>query len=106
MNFNQRVYEAVRGIPDGKVMTYGQIASELGNPRASRAVGWALRALTIEEEDVPWWRVVNKQGYLSINHGMQGYEKMTQADLLRDEGVEVSDEYIVDMGEYLVKDLP
>ena len=43
MTFDESVYAAVRLIPRGRVATYGQIALLCGNPRASRAVGWALR---------------------------------------------------------------
>ena len=42
MNFYNRVYEIVKQIPKGKVATYGQVALLAGNPRASRAVGYAL----------------------------------------------------------------
>ncbi|MFQ5814285.1 MAG: MGMT family protein, partial [Anaerolineae bacterium] len=41
--FFQRVYEIVARIPRGKVVTYGQIAAALGDPRQARTVGWALR---------------------------------------------------------------
>ena len=44
MNFYERVYELVRRIPAGKCASYGQLALMLGNPRASRAVGYAMRA--------------------------------------------------------------
>ena len=44
MNFYERVYELVRRIPAGKCASYGQLALMLGNPRASRAVGHAMRA--------------------------------------------------------------
>ena len=43
--FDVRVYEAVRRIPRGRVLTYGQVARHVGSPRAARAVGWALRRL-------------------------------------------------------------
>ena len=45
MPFFDRVYEAVRAIPRGRVATYGQVARLVGVPRGARAVGWALRAL-------------------------------------------------------------
>ena len=44
MNFYQRVYELARRIPAGRCASYGQLALMLGNPRASRAVGYAMRA--------------------------------------------------------------
>ena len=65
--FALRVYETVRTIPPGRVTSYGGVAAMLGQPRAARAVGAALNALLPEEHtDVPWWRVVNHRGLLTI----------------------------------------
>jgi methylated-DNA-protein-cysteine methyltransferase-like protein len=61
----------VRHIPRGKVMTYGQVAALLGVPHAARAVGYALRALAAGS-DVPWHRVVNRQGQISPRHPAAG----------------------------------
>jgi methylated-DNA-protein-cysteine methyltransferase-like protein len=66
--FYKRVYRLVRQIPAGQVATYGQIAALLGNPRAARAVGWALHRLPDGEVDrVPWHRVINAQGRISTS---------------------------------------
>ncbi len=62
----EKIYEVVRQIPKGKVATYGQISRWLGWPRGARTVGWALRALP-EDSNVPWHRIVNAQGHLSLN---------------------------------------
>ena len=59
MNFFDRVYDIVRSIPSGAVVSYGQVAFLAGNPRMARQVGWALHACP---EDVPWHRVVRKDG--------------------------------------------
>ncbi|WKZ31116.1 MAG: MGMT family protein [Candidatus Dojkabacteria bacterium] len=101
MKYFEQVYEVVNRIPEGKVATYGQVASILGNPRAARVVGYALRLLTDEERQIPWWRVVNAKGFLSIDHGHGGFEKVLQADLLRDEGVKVDDQFILELESYL-----
>lgn len=101
MTYFEQVYEAVSKIPGGKVATYGQIASMLGNPRGARAVGYALRLLTTEERAIPWWRVVNAKGFISINQGHGGFEKSVQAELLREDGVEVNSEWILDLKSYL-----
>ena len=103
MTFSQSVYNIVSKIPKGKVMTYGQIASMLGGTQKSRAVGWALRNLTVNEKDVPWWRVVNKDGYISINQGKGGIEKEIQRDLLLEDGIEIGDDLTVDMSKHLMK---
>ena len=63
MIFYERVYELVRRIPAGKCASYGQLALMLGNPRASRAVGHAMRAC--RTPGVPCHRVVREAGALS-----------------------------------------
>lgn len=85
--FRNEVFKAVKAIPEGMVSTYGFVASAIGKPRAARQVGQALRSLTTLEEEVPWWRVVNREGYISINQGAGGLEKEIQKQLLETEGV-------------------
>ncbi len=63
--FYDRVYAFVRAVPPGRVVTYGQVALELGSPAAARAVGYALHHLP-GNSDVPWWRVVNAAGGISL----------------------------------------
>lgn len=62
--FHERVFAAVRLVPEGRVTTYGDVATHLGSPRVARHVGWALAALP-EDTDVPWHRVVNARGRVS-----------------------------------------
>jgi methylated-DNA-protein-cysteine methyltransferase related protein len=70
MPFFERVYEAVRAIPRGRVATYGQVAQLVGVPRGARAVGWALRALDPRRaREVPWHRVVGAGGRISPRAG-------------------------------------
>lgn len=89
-------YAVVAEIPRGKVATYGGVARLSGVYRGARAVGWALRALP-PGAAVPWWRVISSQGCVSPRAaGMQA-----QADLLRQEGVVVSDDLRVDLERYL-----
>ena len=64
--FFNEVYDIVRKIPRGKVLSYGRIAMMLGKPQGARAVGWAMRVCP---EDVPWQRVV-KAGL--VNCGGRG----------------------------------
>lgn len=40
--FHQRVYALARQIPPGETLTYGELAAQLGEPGAARAVGQAL----------------------------------------------------------------
>lgn len=72
-DFFDRVYDVVREIPPGRVTTYGAIARSLGAPRASRGVGWALKAVATADRAggplaVPCHRVVNREGALSGRH--------------------------------------
>jgi methylated-DNA-protein-cysteine methyltransferase-like protein len=64
-------------------MTYGQIATLLGAPRAARAVGYALRAS--KNKDVPWQRVINSQGGISARS--EAERPLLQEQLLLEEGV-------------------
>jgi len=64
--FYRRIYRVVRHIPKGRVATYGVVARLAGRPGAARTVGWALSALP-DEGDVPWWRVVNAAGRISLS---------------------------------------
>jgi methylated-DNA-protein-cysteine methyltransferase-like protein len=106
MSFRTQVYNAVNQIPYGQVATYGQIAVMVGRPRASRQVGYALRALSVNEGKVPWWRVVNAKGHISINQGANGIEKQIQADLLRDEGIEIGEDLNLNLAKYRWYPLP
>lgn len=93
----EEIYEAVKAIPRGKVTTYGHIAKMIGRPRASRVVGYALHA-NPTPVIIPCHRVVNRHGMLPTAFAFGGIE--VQAGLLRDEGVEVSDEHTVDLEIY------
>ncbi len=82
--FSCRVAEIVRSIPPGRVASYGAVAEALGSPAAARAVGRALAGLP-DGADVPWWRVVNWQGKITIPRA--GHAAPLQRALLADEGV-------------------
>ncbi|MBN2147454.1 MAG: MGMT family protein [Anaerolineales bacterium] len=89
--FQAEVWAAVRQIPEGKVATYGQIAALVPPPPAIdpgdyRAWGarWVGGAMARCPEDVPWQRVVNAQGKISL----PGQGGQVQQELLEAEGVE------------------
>ena len=95
--FFRTVHRIVAGIPRGKVMTYGQVAAMAGNPRASRAVGYAMRAIP-NGEDVPWHRVVNSKGEISRRRTFQGDDdRLLQRVLLEAEGIEFSESGRIDL---------
>jgi methylated-DNA-protein-cysteine methyltransferase-like protein len=78
------IYDVVVQIPKGRVATYGQIAELAGIPRQARRVGYALSALP-KNSGVPWHRVVNARGEISIRSG--GDRDPVQRRLLKQEGV-------------------
>lgn len=86
-SFDQRVWGVVAQIPPGRVATYGQIAELIGAWGCARQVGWALRRLPLPS-DVPWQRVVNSQGRISMTLSRQGSDWI-QRDLLLAEGIPV-----------------
>jgi uncharacterized protein YeaO (DUF488 family)/alkylated DNA nucleotide flippase Atl1 len=82
----RRIYATVSRIPKGRVATYGQVAEVAGLPRRARLVGRALRELD-EDSDVPWHRVVNAKGTISLRGDLLDHEGL-QEHLLRREGVD------------------
>ncbi len=90
-------YAIIRAIPQGQVMTYGDVAAYAGRPRQARRVGYALAACN--GRDVPWWRVINAQGAISSRTPDGGSESM-QRDLLESEGVEFTLERRVELDRF------
>lgn len=86
-SIHQRIYAAVKKIPRGKVATYGQIAALAGMPRHARQAGYALAA-TPDGVKIPWHRVINAQGRISLRmrHWESGSDDL-QRVLLEAEGV-------------------
>ncbi len=84
----------VRKVPRGRVVTYGQIARALGMPRGARTVGWAMRAC---EDDVPWHRVVNARGEISVRPTAGFHEQRAR---LQAEGVRFDRDGRIDLDRY------
>ena len=95
--FIEKVVAVIRAIPPGKVMSYGQIAVYVGAPRGARQVGRILRNL--DKEKLPWWRVINNSGRISIQGSLYN-DKHIQKKLLASEGVIVSDAFTIDIEAY------
>jgi methylated-DNA-protein-cysteine methyltransferase-like protein len=79
---HRRIQDVVSQIPRGRVATYGQIARLAGLAGHARLVGYALHALPAGTS-VPWQRVVNAQGAISIRSG----NPSPQRRLLESEGI-------------------
>ena len=90
ISFDLSVWDAVSRIPHGRLATYGQIADLIGAYGCARQVGWALRRLPLPSE-VPWHRVVNAQGRISMSLSREGSDWI-QRELLLAEGVPVDEE--------------
>ncbi len=84
MNFFDKVYEVVKQIPYGKVLSYGDIARILGNVKLSRQVGWALH-VNPDPENIPCYRVVDRFGRVSKAFAFGG--ENVQRQLLEQEGI-------------------
>jgi methylated-DNA-protein-cysteine methyltransferase-like protein len=80
----QRFYAVVSQIPPGKVATYGQVAILAGYPGQARQVGYALNT-TPDDLEIPWQRVINAQGQISLR--ANPIEEEIQRQMLEAEGV-------------------
>ncbi len=96
--FFEEVYNIVSSIPEGSVMTYGMIATMLGNPRAARIVGYAMNNAPADR-NLPCHRVVNKDGRLSP---AAIFGEGNQHRLLSQEGITFLENGNIDMAKHLV----
>lgn len=94
--YRERVYEIVRRIPAGCVMTYGQIAIMLGEGYTPRTVGYVMHGA--DTENVPWQRVINSQGKCST--GRLTIPLNLQQELLEAEAIEFSVDGKCDLRKY------
>ena len=93
--YRARVFELVRRIPEGRVMTYGQLAEILGEGYTARTVGFVMH--TAEDKD-PWHRVINSQGACSTGRVLLPPDK--QQRMLEAEGVHFDARGRCDLGRY------
>ncbi|KKW23567.1 MAG: methylated-DNA-protein-cysteine methyltransferase [Parcubacteria group bacterium GW2011_GWA2_51_12] len=99
-DFADKILTFARAIPKGKVTTYGALAAAVSSPRSARVVGYLLRHLP-SGTPVPWQRVVNARGMISIEN--LAIPKTEQTRRLQGEGVEVelrNGNYWVDLRKY------
>lgn len=83
-SYQEKIWQVVSMIPQGKVATYGQVAELAGLPRMARAVGRTLSQLP-KDTQLPWFRVINAKGMISFPVDSDAYKR--QFDLLADEGI-------------------
>ncbi|WP_096186836.1 MGMT family protein [Evansella halocellulosilytica] len=94
--FTEKVIDIIRHIPEGSVMTYGQIAGLAGNRRAARQVVRVLHSMS-RKHRLPWHRVINAKGQIAIQHDEAFNEQMLR---LKNEGVEVDENGKIDLTVY------
>lgn len=97
MGFQDKVIEIVKSIPYGKVTTYGTVSLMAGLPKGARLVGGIVHFAS-EKMDLPWHRVINREGYLSIR--CLDHPKELQKAMLEQENIAVSKDFIVDLKKY------
>lgn len=94
--FTQKVITIIQSIPEGRVMTYGQIAELAGSRRAARQVVRVLHSMS-QKHGLPWHRVVNVKGQVVIKDDASYFE---QVATLQSEGVDVNDEGYINLEKY------
>lgn len=97
-NTFEKIYDVVRKIPKGKVCTYGQVATLVGNPHLSQIVGFALHS-NPDQSTIPCHRVVNRFGKVAKAFAFGGGNM--QHELLTKEGVTFLDDETVDMKNFM-----
>jgi methylated-DNA-protein-cysteine methyltransferase-like protein len=94
--YRERVYKIVAEIPQGRVMTYGQIAEILGEGYTPRTVGFVMHAA--DTQNVPWQRVINSQGACST--GRMTVPVNLQQQILQSEGIKFDEKGRCDLTVY------
>lgn len=91
-----RLEALIRSIPRGRVASYSSIARAAGIPNGARQVARLLHSRA-ENQDLPWFRVVKKDGGIALPKG-GGFE--VQQKLLSEEGVSLAPSGKVDLSRY------
>ncbi len=97
MGFKNNVIQIVKKIPYGKVTTYGTVALLASLPRGARFVAGVLH-FNSEKNNLPWHRVINRNGFISIRS--LEHPKALQKALLQEEGIQVSDDFMINLKKY------
>lgn len=95
--FTARVVQIISMIPEGKVMTYGQIAAEAGSPRGARQVVRILHSLS-QKHRLPWHRVVNRLGEIALQ---EDGSASLQCLYLEEEGIRFNANGRIPLDQYL-----
>lgn len=96
LSSTQRIVKVIQSIPAGKVSSYRDVALAAGFHNGARQTVRVLHSLS-QKEHLPWHRVIKVDGHIALPRG--GGREL-QIALLRSEGVEVSEQDVVDMRRY------
>ena len=94
--FSLKAIKIMKNIPSGKVVTYGQVAAYAGNNRGARQIVRLLNS-SWEKEQLPWHRVINRKGKISLKPG-DGYE--LQKMLLENERIKFDENDWIDLSRF------
>lgn len=95
MRFKDQVIQIVKKIPYGRVTTYGTVAALAGLPGGARLVGGLLH---YQGDNTPWHRVINRHGFISTK--CLDHPKNLQKALLKQEGIRVSRDFMINLDKY------
>ena len=95
--FSDKAIAILQQIPSGQVSTYGTVAFLAGSPGGARQVARILHSSS-KKYNLPWHRVVNREGKIPPRPSMSHLEQHT---LLKNEGIEISKDGVVDLEVYL-----
>ncbi|PIC96618.1 DNA methyltransferase [Sporosarcina sp. P26b] len=96
--FTEQAVAIIKAIPPGHVMTYGQVASEAGNPRGARQISRILHSMSAKY-DLPWHRIINAQGGISTPDHAED-KGNTQRERLISEGVQFNESGRISLDTY------
>ncbi|PLR79908.1 DNA methyltransferase [Bacillus canaveralius] len=94
--FTERAIAIIKNIPEGTVMTYGQIARLAGSPRGARQVVRILHSMS-KKYNLPWHRVINSKGEIGLK---DDEHYMVQRLSLESEGITLTRERCIDLVQY------
>jgi methylated-DNA-protein-cysteine methyltransferase-like protein len=94
--FTEKVIRIIQSIPEGKVMTYGGIASAAGSPRGARQVVRILHSMS-RNYKLPWHRVINAKGMIALT---EDESNSLQKLYLQGEGITFNEKGAIDLDQF------
>jgi len=92
---SQRIIEVIRSIPEGRVLSYGEVGRRAGFGNGARMVARILHSAS-EKHSLAWHRVVNSKGRISLTGDAYGLQRT----LLQNEGIEFGPQDTIDLAKH------